>query len=112
MILRLQVMMGYVDMAVTSQGRTIFEMACMGIPSVVLSQNPREVSHSFANLQNGFCNLGLGETVSESVIFNTLCWLIDTAAIRKNMRALMLKNSLRSGIKRVCNIILDERVES
>lgn len=37
------------DLAITSQGRTIFELAAMRIPSIVLSQNEREQTHFFCS---------------------------------------------------------------
>lgn len=96
------------DIAITSQGRTIYEIASMGIPAVVLSQNSREATHTFANMKHGFLNLGLGVEVDEETIENTLSWLIDTPNIRKNMHELMLRCDLRSGLNRVKNIILGE----
>lgn len=96
------------DLAITSQGRTIFEMAAMGIPAVVVSQNTREMTHSFASMEHGFLNLGLGSSTEPGMIENTLRWLINTPAVRKNMHDLMLACSLRDGIGRVKNIILGE----
>lgn len=96
------------DVAITSQGRTIYELASMGIPSIVLSQNPREMTHTFANMKYGFLNLGLGLEVDVNTIENTLSWLIDTPAVRKNMHELMLQCDLRKGLDRVKKIILGE----
>ena len=96
------------DIAITSQGRTIYEIASMGIPAVVLSQNSRESTHTFANMKHGFLNLGLGVEVDEETIENTLSWLIDTPNVRENMHELMLRCDLRSGLNRVKNIILGE----
>lgn len=94
------------DIAITSQGRTVFELATMGVPSIVLAQNEREQLHKFAQMANGFLNLGLGKNVEKDTIKNTLMWLIDTPDIRKEMQSLMLKHDLKSGIERVKNIIL------
>lgn len=47
-----------VQMAITSNGRTVYELAHMNIPSVVLSHNVRESSHFFASSENGFLNMG------------------------------------------------------
>ena len=96
------------DIAVTSQGRTIYELASMGVPSIVLSQNTRETTHSFATMKHGFLNLGLGEIVDTETISNTLTWLIETLNIRKNMHELMLKCDLKSGLERCKKIILGE----
>ena len=100
--------MKHADLAITSQGRTIFELAAMGIPSIVLSQNEREATHSFAQMEHGFLNLGLGKDVDRILLENTLDWLIDTVSVRRNMYNLMLKYPLRRGLSRVKNIILGD----
>ncbi len=99
------------DIAITSQGRAIFEMAAMGIPAIVISQNQRETSHSFASMQHGFINLGLGTDIQPEVIENTLDWLINTEPVRRNMHELMMQYPLREGVSRVKNIILNNLCE-
>lgn len=94
------------DIAVTSQGRTIFEMASMGVPSVVLAQNRRELSHTFASLQNGYINLGIGDNVEDEVLYNTLKWLIETPGIRKEMRDAMLQYDFIKSQKTVVDLVL------
>ncbi len=96
------------DLAITSQGRTIFELAAMGVPSIVVSQNYREVTHNFAKMENGFLNLGVKEDVNIELIQNTLDWLINTCSIRRNMYDLMAKYELREGVQRVKKIIVGE----
>lgn len=94
------------DLAITSQGRTIFELAAMGVPAIVLSQNRREQTHRFAQMANGFINLGMGEEVEQVMIENTLDWLIHTPSVRRNMHELLLQYPLREGVERVRDIIL------
>ena len=94
------------DLAITSQGRAIFELAAMGVPAIVLSQNRREQTHRFAQMANGFINLGMGEEVEQSMIENTLDWLIHTPSVRRNMHELLLQYPLREGVERVRDIIL------
>ena len=96
------------DLAITSQGRTIYELACMGVPSIVLAQNLRELNHTFASMQNGYINLGLGDTVEGDTIYNTMKWLIDMPAIRKEMHKSMLQYDFSLGQRRVIRLILDE----
>ena len=96
------------DLVIMGQGRSIFEAACMGVPAIVLSQNEREATHSFAQMEHGFLNLGLGKEVEASLITNTLEWLINTPTVRENMHNLMLSIPLKSGIERVKRIILGE----
>lgn len=96
------------DMAFTSQGRTTFELASLGVPAIVLAQNPREQLHTFAQMDNGFINLGLGSEVSDEDIKTTLLWLKNAISVRREMRNRMLMNDLKSGISRVRRIILGE----
>ena len=96
------------DLAFTSQGRTVYELASMGIPAIVLAQNERETLHTFAQMKNGFLNLGRGENVYEETIIQTLKWVIGTPQIREEMRNNMLNYDLKSGIERVKRIILGE----
>lgn len=96
------------DLAFTSQGRTVYELASMGIPAIVLAQNEREQLHSFAQMQNGFINLGLGKNVDDATIESTLEWLIRTPQIRQEMRGLMLRHDLKSGLRRVVKLIVGE----
>ena len=96
------------DLVVMGQGRSIFEVACMGVPAIVLSQNERETTHSFAQMEHGFLNLGIGRSVSSELIINTLQWLIHTPMVRQNMHELMAKIPLKEGSTRVKKIILGE----
>ncbi|MBQ9069218.1 MAG: acylneuraminate cytidylyltransferase [Eggerthellaceae bacterium] len=100
--------MARADLAFCSQGRTTFELAAMGGPSIVLAQNEREQLHTFAQMENGFVNLGLGSAVSDDDIAKTFEWLVGAHSVRREMRNRMLANDLRSGIKRVRRIILGE----
>jgi CMP-N-acetylneuraminic acid synthetase/spore coat polysaccharide biosynthesis predicted glycosyltransferase SpsG len=100
--------MNNADIAFTSQGRTVFELASLGIPSIVLAQNKREQLHTFAQMNNGFLNLGLGQNVSIETIESTFKWLVETEQIRYEMRELMLRYDMKKGINKVIDIILKE----
>src|SRR5690606_23930986 len=52
--------MWHADVAFTSAGRTLFELAAVRTPAIVLAQNERELMHTFASEAYGFVNLGLG----------------------------------------------------
>ncbi len=93
------------DIAFTSAGRTTFEVASLGIPTIVLCQNERETTHFFADAQNGFINFGLGKNVTNEQILSTFTALLDDQSRRAYMRSLMLNNDLATGKKRVVDII-------
>lgn len=102
--------MGKADIAISSQGRTMLELASMGVPTIIMAQNKREQHHEFGYLQNGFINLGLGSEVEDDTIKQTLLWLINSPQIRKQMKDQMKKKDLKKGIDRVKNIILDRNI--
>ena len=107
-VIRVSDHMRKADMAFSSQGRTTFELASMGVPTIVLAQNKREQLHRFAQMDNGFINLGLGSEVSDEDIRSAFEWLLGAGSVRREMHRLMLDNDLRSGITRVKRIILGE----
>ncbi len=107
-ILRVSEIFSKSDLAVTAQGRTIYELACMGVPSIVLAENKREMLHDFAKLQNGYINLGLGANVDENMLYSTLQWVINTPSIRKEMHNTMLQYDFSGGQRRVLQLILNE----
>ncbi len=98
--------MSKADIAIGSQGRTMLELAAMGVPTVLMSQNSREATHEFGGIKNGYLNLGAGADVDETTIGKTVDWLINCPSIRKNMREQMLTRDLRHGMMRVKKIIL------
>ena len=98
--------MSKADIAIASQGRTMLELAAMGVPTVLMSQNSREATHEFGGIKNGYLNLGAGSEVDEVTIGKTVDWLINCPSIRKNMREQMLTRDLRKGMARVKKIIL------
>jgi len=102
--------MSKADIAISSQGRTMLELASMLVPTILLAQNERETTHEFGHLENGFINLGLGHEVEINTIKETLLWLIKSPQIRKQMQNQMKKKNLKKGLKRVIDIILDENL--
>ena len=96
------------DLAITSQGRTIYELASMGVPAIVMAQNEREAEHVFAGIANGFINLGLGEKTDAITIIKTIQWLMDTPNVRREMRSLQLTKEFAKGQERVISLILGE----
>jgi len=93
------------DIIFTSAGRTTYEIASLGIPTIVLAQNERELTHFFASSQFGFLNLGLGHTLSMVVLFDSFIKLINSLESRVYMNRLMKSIDLKSGRKKVITLI-------
>ena len=100
--------MNRMDLAITSQGRTVYELASMGVPAIVLAQNEREAQHVFAGIQNGFINLGVGTDTDDETVISTIEWLLSTPNVRKEMRKLQLQKDFSKGHERVIKLILDD----
>jgi len=83
--------------AFCSGGRTVFELASLRVPTVVLCQNARETTHTFADADNGFINLGLGARVDPAEIRRTFERLVDDPVLRGAMAARMAAHDFRAG---------------
>lgn len=89
------------DIAFTSAGRTTYELALLGVPSIVMAQNEREMTHFFASEEFGFDNLGMGADVSASSIQSSFLALVDSPDKRRRMRERMFSVDLRNGKRKV-----------
>lgn len=93
------------DIVFTSAGRTVFELACIGTPTIVMAQNARELTHFFASAENGFINLGLGREQEKAQILESFKALVDNYGERKLMNEIMLSREVRTGRERVLKLI-------
>lgn len=92
------------DIAVTSRGRTAFELAAMGIPAISIAQNQREQKHDFVCDQNGFTYLGFQP--GEKIIRRALWQYIGLSdGERRSLQQQLLRHDLRSGRKNVIELL-------
>jgi len=70
------------DIALSSAGRTITELASLGIPTICLAQNEKELTHTHVATQNGVLMLGLGRLVSVDTLAAHLMELINNTELR------------------------------
>lgn len=92
------------DIAVTSRGRTGYELALMGVPTITLAQNEREEKHAFLCRENGVIYLGLNPT-DEVIEGNLRILLFSSQESRLRDHREMLRHDLRNGRKHVMNLI-------
>jgi spore coat polysaccharide biosynthesis predicted glycosyltransferase SpsG len=93
------------DIIFTSAGRTTYEIASLGVPTIVLAQNERETTHFFADSSYGFLNLGLGHNISSKKLYKNFIELVESYFIRDNISNLMQKYDLKNGRKTVIKLI-------
>ena len=92
------------DIAVTSRGRTGYELAMLGIPTIAMAQNQREEKHGFVSNENGFTYIGLNP--DDEVIESTLrMYLGLSQKSRQKFQDQLLRHDLRGGRKRVMGLI-------
>ncbi len=100
------------DIAVTSNGRTIYEVASLGVPCISISQNEREVRHLFSQICSGVMNLGMAVNVSVDDIASALTKIVDSYELRLRMSQKALEFDLKAGLDRVLNLIFRKYEES
>ena len=95
-----------VQLAIASNGRTVYELAHMNIPSIVVSQHERESTHSFSTEENGFLNVGVyheGET--EELVQVQLEKLVNDNEHRRNLYDKMVPYNFDNNKNRVLALI-------
>lgn len=92
------------DIGITSRGRTGYELAILGIPSIAMAQNRREEKHGFVCNENGFSYIGLNPA-DEVIEANLGMYLKMTKETRKHFQEMLLSHDLKRGRKRVMSLI-------
>lgn len=104
--------MNRADIAITSAGRTVFELASLGLPTIVIAQNLRETMHTVASSENGLINLGLRTEIEDDTIYATIKRLINNSDLRitmqNKMRSLDLRNGKKRLIKKIKSLLSDK----
>ena len=101
----MRTLMQSVDVAIASGGMTMYELATLGIPTIILDQyaHQDEFATELAK-QNVLINLGLGKNVKPEAIENAVVEILPFEK-RKTMSLAARKAIDGQGTKRVANII-------
>jgi len=95
------------DLAFTSAGRTIFELATMGVPSICIAQNLKELAHRHATEEYGVRALGLATRVADSQIDEEFSLLAAEPERRRKLQEAALRATGGRSNHRVLGRILD-----
>jgi len=101
------------DVVVGSGGMSVYEIAALGTPGIVLGQNLREEQRMRAFARHGTVEyLGLGTEVGEDALASAVRSLLDDVGRRREMsrRGRALVDGL--GASRAAEVILDRRQRS
>ncbi len=94
------------DLAICSNGRTVFELAHMNIPGIVIPQHQREQTHSFSSIMTGFVVLKMYQkNYKFNILSKYFVKLINNVAFRKKLYSRMVKYNFIDNKKKTINII-------
>ncbi len=89
------------DLAITSAGRTVYELAALHLPAIVIASNDRETTHVFSR-EAGFLYLGRFDQVFESELIRAVKQLLPIAG-RDQIRHKLAKIKLGNGLQNIVN---------
>lgn len=74
------------QLALVSNGRTVYELAHMNIPAIVIAQHERENTHNFSCKENGFVPIGLyNKGITEKKVQVAFERLLDDTDYRRTL---------------------------
>ncbi|MFM7029915.1 MAG: cytidylyltransferase domain-containing protein [Micrococcales bacterium] len=100
--------MEHADLALSSAGRTITELASMGIPTLCLAQNEKELTHTHVQTSNGVLMLGLGKLVSVETLAAHLGELIENNDLRYKLHQRGIESTSRRSNDRIVRRIMKQ----
>mgnify|MGYP000479309469 CR=1 FL=1 len=98
--------MQHADLALSSAGRTITELSSMGVPTLCLAQNAKELTHTHTTTSNGVIMLGLGALVTEETLAQHLDELIENTDLRHKLHSRALEATGGRSNERIVRRIL------
>lgn len=102
-----------VSLAITSNGRTVYEMAHMNIPALVIPQHERERTHMFASKDNGFIQFNpYKKNITESQVLESLVRMLDDSKYREGLYKKTLRYKFSENKQRVIDLIAQQLHES
>ena len=96
------------DIIFSSASKRMYDICSLGVPTICLCQNERELSHVFANESNGFINMGLGVDVEMQQLIDQFVNLVNDYDLRVAMNKKMLSIDLKNGFENMESVIRQE----
>lgn len=96
------------DLIFTSPNKSMYEICSIGVPTICLCQDDRDVSHVFANNNNGFVNMGRVEDLSQNDIVEQFVNIVNDFDFRMEMHKKMLSIDLKNGFENILAVIEEE----
>jgi CMP-N-acetylneuraminic acid synthetase/spore coat polysaccharide biosynthesis predicted glycosyltransferase SpsG len=77
--------MAQADIAISSAGRTITELSSIGVPTLCMAQNVKELTHTHTSPNNGVVMLGLGTLVTQDTLVAHVAKLVEDSDFRRTL---------------------------
>jgi CMP-N-acetylneuraminic acid synthetase/spore coat polysaccharide biosynthesis predicted glycosyltransferase SpsG len=91
------------DLVITSAGRTVYEAAMTGTPTLVLAQSAREATHAHLSLDAGVVFLGIGTLTDDSHVVETVRRLLSDVALRREFSQRLRSSVDGRGARRIAD---------
>lgn len=79
-------LMSEADLALSSAGRTLAELSSLGVPTICMAQNSKELRHTHSTVDHGVVLLGLGTEVDQEELRATIARLIADIPARARLQ--------------------------
>lgn len=96
------------DLALSSAGRTITELSSLGIPTLCLAQNAKELTHTHTTPSNGVIMLGLGKLVGIETLAAHLSELISNEELRETLHLRAIESTAGRSNERIVRRIMKQ----
>ncbi len=99
------------DLAISSAGRTVYELAHMRVPAIILAQNAREHSHFFARPENGFEYIGFMDSFHSEKVTNAFHKMLDPQyrkSLHSRMKQFHFERNKKFVIRKMLSLLEDE----
>ena len=94
------------DLVISAKGRTVFEIAAVGTPAIVIPQNEREEKdHTFARMEYGFLVMSRKDSETPGTISDTVGRVVADTGLRMRMRQSMLKWDFADNRRKILSIV-------
>lgn len=99
------------DIAISSAGRTVYELAHMRVPAVIMSQHTREHTHTFGRPENGFEYIGIMDPFDSNQLRDSFIKLLESNYRRnlyERMKRFHFGLNKRRIIKKILSLLKEE----
>jgi spore coat polysaccharide biosynthesis predicted glycosyltransferase SpsG len=96
-----------IDLAITSNGRTVYELAAMNIPTISIAQNDRETMHLFSRYSKGIEYLGISCNIDDERLTKKINEIITNKEKRFSMYKYLSQTKIRQFVNNVKEDIIN-----